>query len=279
VDDDTPQTEPTSPPCVACEKRPRVDPLQTCTLCAHSIDRDLIAWPDLVVLLPAAVAPSLQLWREPGARSGDESPLPGGEALNLTGGGSANIVARLIPHLRTVRTVREVPVDGQKPLLLESWTRDVVLDDDGRPVLIPDGDQYGNLPPAVVMAQWVTEWAILRDVGERGGQGSGWLQAPWLRERLDWALRDHPDLAAFAAELRQYVGTMRRLLGLQPYRQRYPDPCPRCDNVGTCTRIVDPMDTDDTRAGHITCGYPTCGTMWTLDEWQRRLDDAKELAA
>ncbi|HWB35942.1 MAG TPA: hypothetical protein VHA75_07955 [Rugosimonospora sp.] len=289
---------PDTPPCVLCDRRPAAQQSQACAGCAFGLDRDLADWPDLVALLPAAVAPSLQAWREPGARSAADTPLPGGEALNLTAGSSPFAPIRCVPQYRRTRVVTDLtdedgdpvgeipPWDGRttrivttglgdsgRPVVrLEQYDVEQVTDEAGVPVLSPDGDQHGQLPPAALLARWVADWVVLRDVGEVGIPS-----AAWLRERLPWALRDHPRLAEWAKELRDASDNMRAVLNVKRYVQRYKEPCPRCDLAGTLVRIVDPLDTDDSRAAHVTCG--ACGTMWTLDEWAHRIETAKELAA
>jgi len=265
-----PSTEPTDrPDCAICGRQPAAERSQTCGGCAHGIRQDLDAWPDLVALLPAAVAPSIQAWREPGPR-GAEPALPGGEALNLTAAGNLGTPQHFVTHLRTVRHVEEIPVPGlPRPLVRESWTVELVADD-GHPTLIPDGDQHGDLPPHLTVARWCARWAALRGVGELGVPS-----VSWLAERLDWALREHPDIATFADELRHATDAMRQVLNLKRYVQRYRQPCPRCDTAGSLRRVIDPMDEDDSQARYITCGV--CGTMWTMDEWEQ-IAAAKELA-
>jgi hypothetical protein len=267
-----------NPPCVVCpdsRRRPSVDDKsQACAGCLNGLRRDLTDWPELVALLPAAVAPSLQAWREPGARSSGDSPLPGGEALNLTAAGSLLAPILRVPHFRTARTVTPLyDPAGKLVVTLERWAVEPVLDSQGQPATVEDGDQYGPLPPVLILTRWTSRWAQLRAVGEHG------MPDPrWLAERLDWAIRDLPDLAAWAHELHTYVDEMRALLGVKRYVQRYREPCPRCD-MRTLSRVVDPLDTDDRRASYVRCGNPACGTMWTLDEWAHRTEQAKELAA
>jgi hypothetical protein len=260
----TDQHDPTAPRCDVCHKRPPAADSQVCNPCQTGLATDLDAIPDLAALLPAAVAPSLAQPMTIGSRS-TEVPLPGGDALNLTAVTNDEVPVHLIPQVRVLRTVDTWEIEHAGRIITvahTTFTREYVIDDDGRPLLIPDGDQCGDLGPWVMVARWTAHWARLRGGTEVGTRGIG-----WLRERLDWACRAHPDIGGWAAELRHVVGGMRAVLDLRRHVVRYRDRCPRCDASGTLFRWVDPMLLeDDPRVRYICCANRECGTMFELDD-------------
>jgi hypothetical protein len=248
----------TTPPCVLCDKRAAAPESQACTVCYIGLDTDLAAIPDLDALLPAAVAPSLSqpVGRTPHAR---ETPMPGGEALNLTAPTNAEVPLRWITKVRIVPD--EIPVImGGKTVTVIVRRRETILDEAGRPLLVPDGDQHGDVGPWLMVSHWTAQWAALRDVGEVSAGG-----IRWLRERLDWACAEHPDLPGWAGELRHVVGGMRAILAVKSRVERFGNRCPACNNAGTLFRVVDPMmDREDRRTKYINCGV--CPALFEVDD-------------
>lgn len=260
---------PDTPRCAVCSRRPQPEQSQVCHPCDAGLAADLDAIPTLAALIPAAVAPSLAQPLTIGSRSTD-APLPGGDALNLTARTVDRVPVRLVPHVRTVRTVELIEVPGHRPVEHTQFARELVLGGDGRPEWIPDGDQFGDLGPWVMVTRWCTHWAALRGLGEVG------IGVGWLAERLDWACRAHPDIAGWAAELHAVVGGMRAVLGVKPHVVRYRDRCPRCDSAGTLWRLIDPMlPEDDLRVKYINCGNRECGTMFELDDERIQGDERR----
>lgn len=260
------QPEPT---CPICTRRQPPDGYLVCLPCQASIEHDLDQFTDLALLLPAAVAPSLAQPLLIGSRA-TEAPMPGGEALNLTAGTVDGVQPRLIPLVRTVRETERftVTVRGQTAVGEHTiFSREHAMTDDGQPVYIPDGDQVGPLGPWVMLGRWIATWVKLRNVGETGHGG-----VDWLRQRVDWAYRAHPDIAGWVGELRQTVGGMRAILDVKRYVVRYKDRCPGrtsagalCGAAGSLYRWIDPLlPEDDRRVRYINCGV--CGTMFELDD-------------
>ena len=243
--------------CVACGEGDPGDS-QVCAGCQTTADRDLDAWPNLLALLPAAILPNLAQPIDRGAR-GRETPLPGGDALNLTGPCNAEVRLRFVAATRIVTDGRLVTVDGE-PVRVVVRRREPVLDLVGRPVLVPDGDQVGDIDPDVLLARWCTDLAEARGLGERGAH------VEWLRERLPWAYERWDGIGPVLTGLHNIVDAMRSVLDVRPHEVRYPHPCPdpRCNRMALW-RLIDPLiDPDDYRMSYIVCKY--CGRLWEIDD-------------
>jgi hypothetical protein len=251
-------------------RRPQPDGYQVCRPCQHTLDTDLASI-DQLRLIVGRVVPQLAaaqaLARPVTIGRSTEPALLGGDALNLTARTVDGVHVHLIQQLRTTRTVELLEVPGHNPVEHTEFTREPVLDTDGHPAWIPDGDQHGPLGPWVMVGRWIASWVRLRGLGENGAGGTD-----WLRERLDWACREHPDIAGWAGELRTTVGGLRSILGLKRHVVRYNNRCPGhtgtgsvCGAVGTLYRWIDPsLPEDDPRVRYVNCG--SCGTLFDLDD-------------
>lgn len=273
------------PPCLVCAKRPQPEGSQACHPCRAGMAADLDAIPTLAALLEAALLEAAVADRAQAPRwAGDlghrasVASLPGGEALNLVAGSNDGVRLRYVPLMGTeiVPVVKLVELPGQdEPVVDVRWLRQPVLDEvTGRPVLVPDGDQHGDLGPWVMVARWVQGWAALRGVGEVGADD----EIGWLRQRLDWACAEHPDIGGWADELHRVADGMRQILAVKRHVVRYAERCPdeRCGAAGSLYRIVDPLlDEDDPRVRYINCG--ACGRLFELGD--ERIDEPGRRAA
>jgi hypothetical protein len=88
-------------------------------------------------------------------------------ALNLVGPGSVSVPAALHPLVRRWVTYREVQVDARVGVYridshtttIPEWHQEVVQDPEtGDPVMVPDDDQIGVLPPAEWLAHTTKVW-------------------------------------------------------------------------------------------------------------------------
>lgn len=132
----------------------------------------------------------------------------------------------------------------------------------GETLMVPAGDQIGELPVATKLDQWVREWITY-----------GWcpgdhLPVPtvvtlvdWLSKRLDVACDHHPAIDEFATEIRDLLRTCRRHAGLLLAHPEYLDgvPCSGCDLMALFRKPG-----DDYRA---ECG--SCGKLYTDEEYER----------
>lgn len=290
----------TEPVCVACTTNPqRVGVL--CAGCYHRTDDALFELAERWGLMRAAL---LEPGSQPEQRvSGSrEFPLPGGEALNLTGPANVAVAERTgwVPAWRSTADVTR-PADGlctaehatvrcclgfghvrqhrrcvectpkhdgpavrTWPHQQATWRREPILDPDGRQKLTPPGDQLGDVNPTEVLWSWVRDWLTYRTAGETGPTPDLPNIITWLRHRLDWAAQHHPAVDDFAAEVHHMTTTLRRTLNVARYVQRFKEPCPRCDTVALY-RELDP--TKDPTKAWVKCG--ACGNLWYESEFAR----------
>lgn len=88
------------------------------------------------------------------------------DALSLVGPGSVSVPAALHPLVRRWSTSRDVQVDARvgtyktvtHSCTVTEWHSEVVVDDQGEPVMVPDDDQIGALPPAEWLDQVTRKW-------------------------------------------------------------------------------------------------------------------------
>lgn len=178
-------------------------------------------------------------------------PVPSIHAHRLRDG----VTDGLVPHIVTEQRVVTVEVDG--------GTRDVVVTErhlvrngDGSPALVPAGDQQGEVPVVVWADQWVRYW---RDAHQERTGSTSTLPAPtldrlgwWLRRSIDWAADNDRAFPDFADELREQLGLLRRVTGMQA--APLPVPCPNavCDML---TLVRWPYsEWDECRACHALVG-------------------------
>jgi hypothetical protein len=213
-----------------------------------------------------------------GARvSGTATPRPPipVERLDLTGDATPHVTEPLTPLVRTWRDPGADPIPvtvAGQIVWVGVWHRATALDDTGRPILVPLGDQIGDLPPRVLLEQWVIEWRAQR--GWRTGDDptahtiDGY--AAWLLTRLDWALHEHPALPDFAAEMRTLASRLRTAAGHtepRPDRERFAGVTCRNDQCDVRGALYQVPGED-----WIECG--ACGLILTEPEyhaWVARL--------
>ncbi len=95
------------------------------------------------------------------------------------------------------------------------------------------GDQAGMVSAATVLDSWASDWIILRGKGETRPLPTVARLAEWLAKRLDWAVREHPALNDFAADLHRTTAALRAANGDVPAPDEHRDgiECPRCDRM------------------------------------------------
>lgn len=100
--------------------------------------------------------------------SRDGSPTPASlKILTMVGPGVTEIRRdrrSLSPQVRRWSTVETVDVHNPgRPVQrrqIRVWHRELVVDHNGRPVLVPDDDQVGVIPPAEWCDVWVRRWRL-----------------------------------------------------------------------------------------------------------------------
>lgn len=124
------------------------------------------------------------------------SPTPAWlDALSLVGPGSVPVPGLLHPLVRLWSTTRDVQVrtrTGTHTTTVTDWHREAVTDQTtGEPVMVPDDDQAGILPPAEWLGQQVRQWRAVfghhrpqpipavpgRPRPELGGPALAWMVA------------------------------------------------------------------------------------------------------
>ena len=129
---------------------------------------------------------------------------------------------------------------------------------DSRALMLPAGDQIGELSVASVLDSWVRDWIDVRGQREHAPAANVLTMVDWLGKRVDWACDRHPAVDEFADEIHRLLWACRRLAGeLEPQPERcHGVPCSRCDQLdlwrhpgskwraicGTCGRIYDEDD-------------------------------------
>lgn len=140
---------------------------RVCDACSTAVLDMLNDLPRKLVLLPLMLMPGQ-------SRAGDKvtatrvgSPAPARlDALSLVGPGSVAVPAGLHPLVRRWSTSREVQVDARvgayktvtNTTTVTEWHQEMVVGDDGEPVMVPDDDQIGALPPAEWLDQVTRKW-------------------------------------------------------------------------------------------------------------------------
>jgi hypothetical protein len=121
------------------------------------------------------------------------------------------------------------------------------------------GDQTGMVSVASILDGWVADWIDVRAKGESHPVPTVARLAEWLRLRLDWAVREHPALEDFAADLRRTVSALKAANGDLPQEDEHKDgiECAKCDRMAL-------YEVDD----FIECVEPVgCGKLLTPSEY------------
>jgi hypothetical protein len=158
--------------CIICGKRPAVTGL-VCDQDKRTIHHQLAGLPRQVQRVADQVVP-LEVGDD--ARVSTTRVHAGAparvDALSLTGPGSEDVEwvsARSVLHpavrqWTTSRTVTvEQLVDGRpvrQQRTVTDWHRELLVDDDGRTVLVANDDQAGLVPPAEWLDSWVRRWRV-----------------------------------------------------------------------------------------------------------------------
>jgi hypothetical protein len=121
-----------------------------------------------------------------------------------------------------------VVMDG-RPARQQVWHREVVVNGHGDPVMVPAGDQVGELSVASLLDSWVQVWREHRAVGEGRPDPTVEALSRWLADRVDDACDDGRLIADFYAELRHLDGVLRAVNGLVDHDEHLAGvPCPAC---------------------------------------------------
>lgn len=153
--------------CTVCRRREPAHG-QVCDPDVRVAVEQLTDLPRKLRLLPLMLMPGQSPGGEKVATTRVGSPTPARlDALSLIGPGSVPVPGALHPLMRrwsTSRTVqvqtrtREHETDTHTTTITE-WHQEPVVDQvTGEPVLVPDDDQAGVLPPAEWLEQQVTSW-------------------------------------------------------------------------------------------------------------------------
>jgi Zn ribbon nucleic-acid-binding protein len=143
------------------------------------------------------------------------------------------ITDTMVPKVRTWADPDRyvlVMVDG-RPVRQQVWHREVVVDEHGAPVMVPAGDQIGELSVTALLDSWAQVWLERRrGRGERGPRRSVEALTRWLYDRVDDACDDGYAIADWHAELGHLVAILRAVNGLTEHDE-YLDgvACPHCD--------------------------------------------------
>lgn len=147
-----------------------------------------------------------------------------------------------------------------------AWERRVqrvaVVDEQGMPVLVPAGDQVGEVSASALLRLWCGDVRDALWPRHRLPDDDVAAMADWLRDRLPVIVDEFEALAEFAGELRRLAGRLRAALGeYEPRPQPLLGvPCQRCD---TRSQIVAHAD------GYRECaGELGCGRLYSPQEWR-----------
>lgn len=152
--------------CVVCRRREPVTG-SVCTPDLWTLQAMLDDLPRKLRVLPLMLVPGQSPGGERTATTRVGSPTPARlDALSLVGPGSTPLPGALHPLIRRRHTQREVRVTArvgayrvvEHVFVLTEWHQEIAVDDDGKPVMVPDDDQAGILPPAEWLDQTVRRW-------------------------------------------------------------------------------------------------------------------------
>jgi hypothetical protein len=211
-------------------------------------------------------------WLTPGPISGASSQprVSGSRATGVPALLDLSLPARhgrmqdtMVPAVRSYQTGRTITVmlDGV-PTEVPEWVREMVHDEDGKPLLVPAGDQAGELPVATLLDLWCRDW-ITYDwcPGDHLPPPTVLDLAHWLRVRLEVACDRHPAIDDFAAELASMHLVLRSVNGLT-------EPPPQlCENVPCRRKECDAKALYRISGSpYIECG--SCELLYAEDEYQ-----------
>ncbi|MER5608246.1 hypothetical protein AB0F93_00550 [Micromonospora tulbaghiae] len=149
--------------CVVCHSKPG----PVCDDDQAALTRMLTALPQRLRQLSTALLPGQT---EPGERVAAPgkvtAPLPARlDALSIVGPGTSEITVRLNPLVRHWSAKRRVSVQTHvagrvsvTEVEVTDWFHETVIGPDGRPVLVPEDDQVGTVPPREWLDSQVRRW-------------------------------------------------------------------------------------------------------------------------
>jgi hypothetical protein len=153
--------------CTVCRRREPAAGL-VCETDLAAIREMLADLPRKLRLLPLMLMPGQSPAGEKVATTRVGSPTSARlDALSLVGPGSVPVPGALHPLVRRWSTTRTVEVEARvgtyrvdtHTITIVEWQQEIVLDGStGDPVMVPDDDQTGVLPPAEWLDQQVTGW-------------------------------------------------------------------------------------------------------------------------
>lgn len=152
--------------CHICRRREPVTG-HVCIDCSTAVLHMLNDLPRKLALLPLMLMPGQSQAGDKVTTSRVGAPTPVRlDALSLVGPGSVSVPAVLHPLVRRWSTSREVQVDARvgtyktatHTTTVTEWHSEMVVGDDGEPMMVPDDDQIGALPPAEWLDQVTRKW-------------------------------------------------------------------------------------------------------------------------
>nr|MDT0660835.1 hypothetical protein [Micromonospora sp. DSM 115978] len=175
----------------------------------------------------------------------------------------------LVPHVPAHRGhLAPVTIAGRRIMIPLVSDRPLVTDD---PVLVPAGDQIGNLPVKVVLDQWARAIRAAHDhrpprtVHRRDQRFVGWSCARlcgWITDQLGWASSHYDAYPDLAESLRDLLTTIKGALGeVDPPPERCVGvPCDRCERPTLWRR--------DDGFGTVECRRPDCRRVLTAADYR-----------
>lgn len=153
--------------CTVCRRREPTNG-QVCQQDLTATTELLADLPRKLRLLPLMLMPGQSPAGEKVATTRVGSPTPARlDALSLVGPGSVPVPSALHPLVRRWSTQHTVQVESRvgtyrveiRTVAVTDWHQETVVDQaTGRPVMVPDDDQMGVLPPAEWLEQQVRTW-------------------------------------------------------------------------------------------------------------------------
>lgn len=248
--------------CPCCQKRePRVP--QVCDACRSRLAARLWELSDLYAVAAAALAPGSRAGQRVTGSRERALPLAAGVAdllapvVRLGGIPVDSTKDTMVPKVRVWTTTEEVTVDDER-VVITQWHRELVTVD-GRPVMVPAGDQTGQRPVAVVLDSWVRDWVDTRAMRETRPAPEVPVLRQWLVNRLGWACDHHPAIDEFATEVTHELYALRAVLAVSRQMLRLRDACPRCEHASL---VRDP-------GGGEVVECQNCGEAWEQEQYDR----------
>lgn len=248
--------------CPCCQRRePRVP--QVCDACRARIAARLWELSDLYAVAEAALMPGSRAGQRVSGSREPALPLAAGVAdllapvVRLGGVPVDSTRDTMVPKVRVWTSSEEVDTDKGR-LVVTLWHRELVTVE-GRPLLVPAGDQTGQRPVAVVLDSWVRDWVETRAMRESRPRSLVPDLRKWLADRLPWACDHHPAIDEFATEVTHELYALRAVLAVSRQKLRLAEVCPACE---VAALVRDPGGGDVVECEH-------CGEAWEQEQYER----------